>query len=68
MSGLFDIIKMIGDYIAGILEGMLTLIESFAFIVGIGNSVTAFTWLPSAVVSVMSLSLILIVILRVVGR
>lgn len=68
MSGFTDIFKMIGDYIAGILEGMLTLIESFAFVLGIGNSATAFTWLPSAVVSVMSLSLILIVILRLVGR
>lgn len=68
MSGFTDIIKMIGDYIAGILEGMLTLIETLAFILGIGNSATLFTWLPSAVVSVMSLSLILIVLLRVVGR
>lgn len=68
MSGFSDIIKMIGDYIAGILEGMLTLLESFAFILGIGNSATIFTWMPSIVVSVMSLSLVLVVVLRVVGR
>lgn len=68
MGGFTDIIKMIGDYLAGIIEGMLTLLESLAFIVGIGNSAVAFVWLPSAAVSVMSISLILVVILRIIGR
>ena len=68
MAGFYDIIKIIGDYISGIIEGMLTLIESLAFIVGIGSSATIFVWLPSAVVSVMSLSLIIVVVLRVIGR
>lgn len=68
MSGIGDIIKMFGDYLAGILEGMVTLIETFGLILSFGTSATTFNWLPSAVVPVMSLSLILIVILRVVGR
>lgn len=68
MAALWEIIKMIGDYIAGILGGMLTLIESFAFILGIGSSPVSFVWLPSAVVTVMSMSLVMIVILRVIGR
>lgn len=68
MDAIYEFLKVIVLYLESIFSGIATLFESFFYILGMGSNAASFAWLPSSVVSVMSLSLILIVILRVAGR
>lgn len=66
IDGLLDFVTMIKDFLLSIISGLKVFVESLFFIVNL--NATSFTWLPTAVVSFMAVSLTLIVLLRVVGR
>lgn len=66
LDGFLDFITMIKDFLLSLINGLKVLVESLLFIVNL--NATSFSWLPTAVVSVMAVSLFLIAVLRVVGR
>ena len=66
IDGFLDFITMIKDFLLSIINGLKVFVESLLFVVNL--NATSFSWLPSAVVSFMFVSLTLIVVLRVVGR
>lgn len=66
LDGLLEFITMVKDFLLSILNGLKVFVESLLFIMNL--NATSLSWLPTAVVSVMGVSLVLIVVLRVVGR
>lgn len=66
LDGFLDFITMIKDFLLSIINGLRVFVESLLFVVNL--NATSLSWLPTAVVSVMAVSLVLIVVLRVVGR
>lgn len=66
IDGLKEFVVMIKDFILSLINGLATLVESLAHISGISSQ--AAWWMPSALFSVMILSLTIIIVLRVIGR
>lgn len=66
IDALFDIVTLIKDFIISIVDGLSLLIRSLSFIVQQSN--LAAVWMPSYVFTVMTVCLLLIVVLRVIGR
>lgn len=66
IDGLLDFIVMIKDFILSLINGLAILIQSLTFVLGI--NVSAGVWMPTLMVNIMGCSLILIIVLRIVGR
>lgn len=64
LSGLFDIIKMIGDFLSSILHGLKAIVEAFSFVVGINSFASA--WMPSFIFGIFVSGVTLAIVIRVV--
>lgn len=64
LSGLFDIIKMIGDFLSSIIHGLKVIIETLGIVVGINS--TSSIWMPSFIFGIFTTGVLLVVVLRVV--
>ena len=64
-EGLRSFLILLKDFILGIVEGLWTLVNSLKFVFEISTDIT---WMPTFMYSVMSLCLVIIIVLRVVGR
>lgn len=66
LDGLFEFITLIKDFIMSLINGLFTMIESLAYVVEV--SAESIIWMPSFMFSIMSCTLVLIVVFRIVGR
>lgn len=66
IDGLKEFVVMIKDFLLSLINGLGTLVNSLAHISGIATQ--ASWWMPSALFSMMILSLTIIIVLRVIGR
>lgn len=66
IDGLKEFIQMVGEFLSSLYHGLGSLVSSLTFVSGASS--TASWWMPSAIYSVMILSLSLIIILRIIGR
>lgn len=64
IDALFDIVKMIGDFLSSIISGLKALVEALFVIQGINQ--TASIWMPSFVFGIFSIGVILMIVLRIV--
>lgn len=65
VEGLRSFLILLKDFILGIVEGLWTLVNSLKFVFEISTDIT---WMPAFMYSVMTLCLVIIIVLRVVGR
>lgn len=65
LEGFVEIITLIKDFLIGIVEGLTTLVKSLIFVFDISMDIT---WMPAFMYSVMSLCLVIVIVLRIVGR
>lgn len=65
LEGLTEFITLIKDYLVGVVEGLITLVQSLVFVFDISHDVT---WMPVYMHAVMSLCLAIVIVLRIVGR
>lgn len=65
LEGLQSFLILLKDFILGIVEGLWTLVNSLKFVFEISTDIT---WMPAFMYSVMTLCLVIIIVLRVVGR
>ena len=65
LEGLTEFITLIKDFLIGIVQGMITLVQSLIFVFDISMDIT---WMPAFMYSVMSLCLVIVIVLRIVGR
>ena len=65
LEGFVEIITLIKDFLIGIVEGLTTLVKSLIFVFDISTNIT---WMPAFMYSVMSLCLVIVIVLRIVGR
>ena len=66
LDGLKELVQIIGDYLYSFVHGMTALIGSLGAVFKL--SADGAWWMPSAVFTVMSLALVLIFVLRILGR
>lgn len=66
IDALKDFITIIKDWLMSIIDGMLTLVESFTFINTAAQG--ASVWMPSFLFGILLLNVTVVIILRVVGR
>lgn len=66
LDGLWDFLKMIGDFLMSTIEGLVSVFRAFLLISNLSGR--AASWMPGAIFSIFSVSVLLIVMLRVVGR
>lgn len=67
LDALYEFIVLIKDFVISILEGLYVLVQTLGFIVS-GAGQGYMSWMPSAISAVMTVALILIIVLRVIGR
>lgn len=65
IEGLTEFITLIKDFIIGIVEGLITLVQSLIFVFNISTNIT---WMPVYMYSIMTLCLVIVIVLRIVGR
>lgn len=65
LEGLTEFITLIKDFLIGIVQGMITLVQSLIFVFRISMDIT---WMPMFMYSVMTLCLVIVIVLRIVGR
>lgn len=65
IEGLTEFITLIKDFLVGLVQGLLTLVQSLIFVFDISTDIT---WMPAFMYSVMSLCLVIVIVLRIVGR
>lgn len=65
LEGLTEFITLIKDFLVGLVQGLLTLVQSLIFVFNISMDIT---WMPAFMYSVMSLCLVIVIVLRIVGR
>lgn len=66
IDALKEFVVMIKDFLLSLINGLAALVEALAHISGISSQ--ASWWMPSALFSVMILSLTIIIVLRIIGR
>lgn len=66
MDALFDFVVLIKDFIISLIAGLEILLSAFRYILTVQG--TSLAWMPSFVSAVIPVALILIVVLRIVGR
>lgn len=65
LEGLTEFITLVKDFLIGIVKGLTTLVQSLAFVFDISTDIT---WMPAFMYSVMTLCLVIVIVLRIVGR
>ena len=66
IDALYDIVVLIKDFIISIVRGLGVLVQSLSFVAQNFNA--AGLWMPSYIFLIMSVCLLLIIVLRVIGR
>lgn len=66
IDALYDIVVLIKDFIVSIVRGLGVLVQSLSFVAQ--NFNLASVWMPSYIFLIMSVCLLLIIVLRVIGR
>ncbi len=66
IDALYDFVVLIKDFVISLVRGTSVLVQSLSFLVQ--NINLASVWMPSYVFLIMSVCVLLIVVLRVIGR
>lgn len=66
IDALYDFVIMLKDTVISVIEGLSVLVQSLGFVINYAS--TGMSWMPSYISLIISSALILIVVLRIVGR
>lgn len=66
LEGLKEFMDMIKDYIMSLIDGLAALVSALGSISSLSSGLGQ--WMPTTVFTFISLSVILIIILRIIGR
>lgn len=64
LDSLYNIVKMIGDFIASFVSGLKTLVETLSAVSGISSM--AGIWMPTVIFSVFAVGVTLSMVLRII--